>query len=54
MEYRFGYRNIHSPSNEMGVLQDSSSLLDDTAALQQRMKEDGFLLLHGSSSAKKY
>ena len=47
MDYRFGYRNIKFPSEELGFLPDSSSLLGDTAALEQRMQEDGFLLLRG-------
>ena len=47
MKSRFGYRNIQFPSKEMGILPDSSSLLDDTAALHQRMQADGFLLLRG-------
>ncbi|MFK7802429.1 MAG: phytanoyl-CoA dioxygenase family protein [Anaerolineae bacterium] len=47
MNTRFGYRNIDFPSNEMGVLEDSSPLLNDLPALHARMAKDGFLLLRG-------
>ena len=47
MNARFGYRNIQFPSEEMGILCDSSPLLDDIPALKERMQKDGYLLLRG-------
>ena len=47
MSIRFGYRNVKFPSGEMGMLEDSGHLLDDVAALKERMARDGFLLLRG-------
>ena len=47
MNIRFGYRDMHYPSPELGELRDSSPLLDDMSAIHTRMKEDGFLLLRG-------
>lgn len=42
---RFGPRDIQFPSTELGVLRDANDLLDDAAALRDRMAEDGYLLL---------
>lgn len=47
MKIRFGPRDVEFPSAEMGELRDSSDLLNDAAALRQRMAEDGYLLLRG-------
>jgi len=45
MKIRFGHRDVEFDSGEMGVLRDSNDLLGDVQALQQRMDEDGYLLL---------
>lgn len=47
MNIRFGYRNLCYPSADLLELRDSNSLLGDGMALQQRMAEDGYLLLRG-------
>ena len=47
MKIRFGYRNMEFPSEDLGVLRDSSDLLGNVAALHERMAEDGYLLLRG-------
>ncbi|MEX0777403.1 MAG: phytanoyl-CoA dioxygenase family protein [Phycisphaeraceae bacterium] len=48
MSIRFGPRDIAFPSQQMGELRDSNDLLGDSAALGQRMEEDGYLLLRGA------
>lgn len=47
MNIRFGYRTVIYPSPELLSLRDSNDLLGDRPALQQRMAEDGYLLLRG-------
>ena len=45
MKTRFGYRDVEFPSAELGQLRESQYLPGDTAALWQRLDEDGYLLL---------
>lgn len=44
---RFGLSTMAYPSQDLGELRDSNDLLGDREALQARMAEDGYLLLHG-------
>lgn len=46
-QVRFGHSEMAYPTEQLGELRDSSDLLGDRAALQQRMDEDGCLLLRG-------
>ncbi len=45
MQVRFGYRDITFPSEALGQLRESHTLLGDAEALWQRYGEDGYLLL---------
>ena len=45
MKIRLGYRDIDFPSADLGLLRESQTLLGDTAALWQRLNEDGYLLM---------
>ena len=47
MNIRFGYRDMHYPSETLGTLRDSQHLLADIPALHAQMAEDGYLLLRG-------
>ena len=47
MKIRFGYRDIEFPSAQLGELRQSQSLLGNAAALNERLAEDGYLLLRG-------
>ena len=47
MQVRFGYRNINFPSEDLGQLRESQTLLGDAEALGQRFGADGYLLLRG-------
>ncbi|HRW05148.1 MAG TPA: phytanoyl-CoA dioxygenase family protein [Caldilineaceae bacterium] len=47
MNIRFGYRPLAYPSANLAELRDSNALLGNRAALQQRMTDDGYLLLRG-------
>ena len=46
-EIKFGYREVEFPGSALGQLRESQDLLDDSKALRQRLREDGFLLLRG-------
>jgi phytanoyl-CoA dioxygenase PhyH len=45
MKVVMGKQILTFPDGELGELRDANSLLGDPAALQQRMQEDGYLLL---------
>ncbi len=47
MNIRFGYRTLSYPSPELAELRESNALLGNAAALQERIAEDGYLLLRG-------
>ena len=47
MNVRFGHRDMAFPSQELGELRPSIDLIDDPAALNQRLAEDGYLYLPG-------
>lgn len=47
MKIRFGYRDMTSPTAELGALRESQALLGDPEALHERMAEDGYLLIRG-------
>ena len=47
MNVRFGYRDMHYPSDALGTLQDSRHLFADMPALHAQMAADGYLLLRG-------
>lgn len=47
MDIRFGYRTLSYPSPAFGELRESNALLGNAVALQQRIAEDGYLLLRG-------
>ncbi|MEZ4620677.1 MAG: hypothetical protein R2867_34920 [Caldilineaceae bacterium] len=53
MNIRFGHRTLPYPSSDLTELRDSNLLLGDRSALQQRMTEDGYLLLRGLIDRKK-
>ena len=47
MKVRFGYRDVQHPGAQLGELRESQCLLEDAAALRERLAEDGYLLLRG-------
>lgn len=53
MKIRFGYRDMNSPTADLGALRESQALLGDQVALHERMAEDGYLLLRGLIDRKK-
>jgi len=47
MKVRFGHRDMVFPSEALGEIRPSIDLIDDPAALKQRIAEDGYLYLPG-------
>lgn len=47
MKVRFGENTTMYPSDDLGEMRDSRELLGNPGALQERMQEDGYLLLRG-------
>ncbi|PRO65705.1 phytanoyl-CoA dioxygenase family protein [Alkalicoccus urumqiensis] len=47
MKMTMGKNTMELPSRELTTLRDSTDLLEDTSALQERLQEDGCLLLRG-------
>lgn len=47
MKIQMGKREFDYPSEQFGELRDCNDLLDDSDALQERMAEDGYLLIRG-------
>ena len=47
MLIQFGYRDVEFPGKQLGELRASNELLNDMAALRERMDRDGYLLLRG-------
>ena len=47
MKVRFGHRDMVFPSEALGEIRPSIDLIDDPAALKQRIAEVGYLYLPG-------
>ena len=45
MKLKMGVRELELGGKHLGILRDANALMNDTAALRQRMDEDGYLLI---------